>query len=258
MGLSAERAQAESRRYSPTLEELSTASPSRPYIALPADECPHCGAPPKWHAPLKIMRIEGGKATDTPRRALIKQIGDSANFTVIEEKSTQREAFYSWLAKVGAELDFDSPGWLLVAARHCLARSIPKEEWGPVFAQIQFVRRSRRLEDGFEVQGPCLYLTPMLFDEVLLIQYLLSRSHKAGGRTFEGRLTLPDLFRRLRGGGYLRNVGVTATRPEEALEQLVEILGGEGRLKFHYIVDRRDFLARLTELKGARVPLPKR
>jgi hypothetical protein len=91
----------------------------------------------------------------------------------------------------------------------------------------------------------------------LLIQYLLSRSHKAGGQTFEGRLTLQELFHRLRGVGYLRQMGVAANNAAEALEQLVEILGGEGRVKFHYIVDRRDFLVRLADLRDARIPRPK-
>ena len=177
---------------------------------------------------------------------------------MIEEKSTERDALYQWLAKTSASLDMESRGWLLEAARHWLGRRSPKEDWIAIFKQIRFVRRSRRLEEGFEVEAQCLYLAPVLFDEVLLIQYLLSRSHKAGGKTFEGRLTLLDLFQRLRGGGYLRRMGIAAGNPSEALEQLLEILGGEGRVKFHYVADRRDFLARLGELKSARVPRPKR
>jgi hypothetical protein len=49
-------------------------------------------------------------------------------------------------------------------------------------------------------------------------------------------------------------MGITARDPSEALERLVEIYGGEGRVKFYYIVDRRDLLARLASLKGARLP----
>ena len=256
MGLSAERAQSEIRRHSPTLDELSAASLSRPYIPWPSPVCPNCGAPPKWHAPLTVVKIEGGKTTDAPRRALIKKIGNSASFAVIEEKSTEREALYAWLAKTGANLDLDSPGWLMEATHHWLGRRLPKEEWTGIFTQVRYVRRSRRLEDGFEVEGPRLFLAPLLFDEVLLIQYLLSRSHKAGGLTFEGRLTLNDLFHRLRGGGYLRRVGINAGNAADALEKLLEMQGGDERVKFHYIVDRRDFLARLAGLKGARVPRP--
>lgn len=43
----------------------------------------------------------------------------------------------------------------------------------------------------------------------------------------------------------------------DALEQLVEIHGGERHVKFHYVVDRWEFLARLADLKGARIPRPK-
>lgn len=259
MGLSPDKATAEIRKYTPGLEELTASSLSRPYLELPADVCPSCGAPPKWHAPLKIVEIEGGKATDAARRALVKQIGESASFAIIEEKSTEREALYSWLAKTGASLNLDSPGWLLEATQHWLGRRLPKEDWGEIFRKIRFVRRSRRLEeDGFEISGPQLYLAPLLFDEILLIQYLLSRSHKAGGLTFEGRLTLQDLFHRLRGGGYLRRVGITATNATDALEKLLEMQGGEGRVKFYYIVDRRDLLTKLAALKGARVPRPKK
>jgi hypothetical protein len=254
MGLSAQRAQAQIRRYQPSLEEVSTVAPARPYFNLPADECPYCAAAPKWHAPLTIVRIEGGKKTDVLRRALLKKIAASADFTVLEEKSTERDALYDWLAKTGATLDLDSSGWLLAATRHWLARRLPEQDWDDTFNKIRFVRRSRKLEDEFETQGAGLFLAPALFDEVLLIQYLLSRSHKAGGQTFEGRLTLNELIQRLRGGGYLRRIGVQARNPSDALEQLVEILGGEGRVKFHYIVDRRDFLARLSDLKRARVP----
>jgi hypothetical protein len=245
MGLTLARARAEIRRHIPTVEELAAAAPARPYLAWPADACPYCGAAPKWLAPLPVVKIEGGKATDVPRRALLKKIGKGANYAVVEEKSTEREALYAWLARTGAELDLDSPAWLLEATRHWLGRRLPKVDWAEAFKSIRFVRRSRRLDEGYEIEGPRLFLAPVLFDEVLLIQYLLSRSHKAGGLTFEGRLTLADLFHRLRGGGYLRRVGVTAGNPADALEQLLEMEGGEGRVKFHYVVDRRAFLEKL-------------
>jgi hypothetical protein len=257
VGLSPERARSEIRRYNPQLQELTASSLTRPYQEWPVEKCPYCGAPPKWQVPLRIVRIEGGKTTDIPRRALLKTIGESANFAIIEEKSTEREALYSWLARAGSDLDLDSPGWLIEAARHWLGRRLPKENWPEIMDQVHSVRRSRRLEDGFEKEGPRLFLAPVLFDEVLLIQYLLSRSRMAGGQTFEGRFTVQELFHRLRGGGYLRRVGIAANNAAEALEQLVEILGGEGKVKFYYIVDRREFLMRLAKLKDARIPRPK-
>lgn len=251
MGLSAARARTAVRQHTPTVEELSAAAPTRPYFAWPAQSRPYCGAAPKWLAPLAVVKIEGSKNTNAARRALLKKIGKSGKFAVVEERSTEREALYAWLARTGAELDLDSPNWLLEATRHWLGRRLPKVDWAEAFQTIRFVRRSRRLDEGYQIEGPRLFLAPVLFDEVLLIQYLLSRSHRAGGLTFEGRLTLADLFHRLRGGGYLRRMGVTAVNPADALEQLLEIEGGEGRLKFHYIVDRRAFLEKLAALKTA-------
>jgi len=76
--------------------------------------------------------------------------------------------------------------------------------------------------------------------------------------TLEGRYTLPELFSRLRNSGYLRATGITARTPDEALEQLVTHLGGGAAgLKFYHVLDRRDFLARVKNLKLARPPKPK-
>ncbi len=257
LGLTAAKAQTEIKRYQPAVEELSSATRARPYFE-PGEEagCPYCGAPAKWQAPIGVVRIEGGKASDAPRRSLLKQLPEG-EFYVVEEKATQREALYDWLAKTGATLDPDSEGWLLEAARHWLGRRMPKEDWDTIFQRVRAVRRSRRIEEGFEAEYDRLFLAPRIFDEILLAQYLLSRSHKAGGLTFEGRLTLQDLYFRLRGGGYLRAMGVTAGNPSDALEQLIELLGGEGGMKFHYVVDRRAFLERLKDLKDARIPKPK-
>jgi len=103
-----------------------------------------------------------------------------------------------------------------------------------------------------------LFLAPLLFDELLLIQYLVSRSHRAGGLTLEGRYTLPELFARLRNAGYLRAIGITAQNPDEALEQLVMHLGGgETGLKYYHILDRRDFLAKLKSVQLVRPPRPR-
>jgi hypothetical protein len=137
-------------------------------------------------------------------------------------------------------------------------RREPKVDWQNEFRAVRFVRRSRQLEEGWQAEGTRLYLSPMLFDEVLLMQYLLSRSHKSGGLTFEGRKTLPELVLRLKHSGYLRHHEVSARDTGDVLEQLLDHLsGGDASVKFHYIVDRRDFLEKLAALKDARVPRPK-
>jgi hypothetical protein len=98
----------------------------------------------------------------------------------------------------------------------------------------------------------------MLFDELLLVQYLVSRSHRAGGLTLEGRYTLPELYARLRNSGYLRAAGISAQNAADALEQLVTHLGGgEAAVKFYHVVDRRDFLGKMKSLKLVTPPKPK-
>jgi hypothetical protein len=84
---------------------------------------------------------------------------------------------------------------------------------------------------------------------VLLVQYLVSRSHRHGGRTFEGRLTLPELVRRMRYGGHLEAHGITDRDQFDILEQLVERLtGGDEPAKLHFIIDRRELLDRVKDM----------
>jgi hypothetical protein len=262
MGLARTTAQIEIKRYAPPLAELKAPEITRPYFVAqaPNDLCPYCGSPSKWHAKLSIYRIEGGKATDRARRELVKSLPKLDNeFVVLEEKATQQHAFFEWLEKVSAGLDFDNPSWLREMCRHYLSRTEPKVDWLLTFEQIHAIRRSRRFESGWEVDNGRLFLAPVLFDELLLVHYLVSRSQKAGGLTLEGRYTLTELFLRLRNAGYLRAVGVDARNPADALEQLLDHLSGGGRsLKFHYIVDRRNFLERVRALKLLNAPKPKK
>ncbi len=244
----------EIRRYTPTLEELNATALARPYFAPDSKQtrCPYCGSASKWHARMPTYRIESGKATDALRRALVKKLPTSDDqFVVLEQKATQQHAFFEWLEKISAQLDLDNPAWLLEVSRHYLSRKEPKVDWQAQFAQIRSIRRSRRLEEGWEVDGGRLFLAPVLFDELLLVQYLVSRSHRAGGLTFEGRYTLPELWHRLRRAGYLRAVGVEAGNPSDALEQLLAYLSGEGSMRFYHIVDRRAFLETARHLKPA-------
>jgi hypothetical protein len=52
---------------------------------------------------------------------------------------------------------------------------------------------------------------------------------------------------------------VTTGAPGDALEQLVEHLGGgEASIKFYHLVDRRDFLEKLKALRLEKPPRPKK
>jgi len=210
------------------------------------------------HAPPRLSH-RSGKATDALRRELLKSLPQSdTQFAVLEEKATQQHAFFEWLDKISTGLDLDDPVWLLGVSRHYLSRKEPKTDWQAQFDRIHSIRRSRRLESGWEVDNGRLFLAPTLFDELLLVQYLVSRSHRAGGVTLEGRYTLAELFARLRNAGYLRAVGIHAQNPTDALEQLVIYLGGgEATIRFYHVVDRRDSLEKVNDLKKLRPPKPK-
>lgn len=246
LGLAPRTAYSEIKRHSPGIRELTAPQAVRPYFD--SDEknphCPHCNSAKRWHARFDTYRIEGGKDSDAARRALIKRLPKSEDqFEIVQTKSDRRTLLFEWLDTLGRNLDFEDNRWLIDATRAFLERVEPKTNWAEAFTGLRTVRRSQRLEEGWERDGDRLFLAPALYNDVLFIQYLVSRSHKHGGRTFEGRLTLLELVRRLRYSGHLLAQGITERDQFDVLEKLVEHLtGGEGAVKLYYIVDRRDFL----------------
>ncbi len=259
MSLAPKTALAEIKRYTPSFEELTSAEAVRPFFApLEKQPCPYCGSPAKWHARIQTHRIESGKATDTLRRNLVKSLPTSDDqFVVLEQKATQQHAFFEWLEKISANLNLDDPAWLRDVSLHYLSRKEPKVNWQAEFAGVHSIRRSRRLGPeqeavvkSWEVEHGRLFLAPMLFDELLLVQYLVSRSQLAGGLTLERRYTLPELWHRLRHSGYLRFIGVQASNPSDALElMLAHLSGGEASARYYYIVDRREHLQKVKTLQ---------
>jgi hypothetical protein len=258
MKLAPKTAVAEIKRYTPSFDELASASASRPFFEARSKEaCPYCGAPVKWHARIETHRIESGRATDVLRRELVKKLPKANDqFVVLEQKATQQHAFFEWLEKTSAHLDLEDPAWLREVSLHYLSRKEPKVNWAAEFAAIHSIRRSRRLggeeapSKTWETDQGRLFLAPMLFDELLLVQYLVSRSQLAGGLTLERRYTLPELWHRLRHSGYLRSIGVKADNPSDALEQMLgHLSGGEASARYYYIVDRRELLERVKTLE---------
>lgn len=254
MGLAPRTAYNEIRRYAPTVEELTAREPQRPFFK-PSEEknphCPYCDAPKRWHARLGVYRVEGGKAADAARRALVKKLPTKdEQFVISEEKKTAKQVFFEWLERLGQALDFETDeAWMLAAARAYLERREPKADWAAAFDGARVGRRSQRVEEGWERDGSRLFLAPALYNDVLLVQYLVSRSHRHGGRTFEGRLTLPDLVGRMRRGGHLDAQGITDRDRFDVLEQLVEHLtGGDAPARLHFITDRRELLDRAKDV----------
>ena len=241
----------EIKKYNPTVEELTSSQAMRPFFD--SDEknphCPYCNAAKRWHAKLDTFGIEGSKPADTARRAMLKSLPQKDDFRVIEAKTNRRKVFFDWLDTLEVKLDLNSDDWLLESARAYLERQEPKTDWTEVFQDLRAVRRSGRLDSGWERDGKRLFVAPMLYGELLIVQYLLSRSHTHGGYTFEGRLTLAELIRHLRYLGYLKLHQINDIDQFEVFERVIEtVAGGDERVKVYYLVDRREFLEKVKEV----------
>jgi hypothetical protein len=254
IGLAPRSAYSEIKRYSPTVAELTSPQAIRPFFDSEEKHprCPYCNAAKRWHARLDTHCIEGGKTTDAPRRKLSKTLQKKPEqFAIIEQKSDRRTAFFNWLDTLRLSFDLDEPAWLLEATKAFLERREPKQNWTEVFEGLRAVRPSSRIDEGWERDGTRLFLAPPLYNESLLVQYLVSRSHEHGGRTLEGRLTLLELLHRLRKGGYLSAHGIEAVDQFEMFEKLIDEVAGSGALKLYYIVDRREFIDKVKAVYAA-------
>jgi hypothetical protein len=254
IGLAPRSAYSEIKRYSPTVEELTSPKAVRPFFDSEEKRarCPYCDAAKRWHARLDTYCLEGGKPTDAPRRKLFKTLAKKTDqFAIVEQKSDRRTAFFNWLDTLRITLDLDDSGWLLEATKAFLERKEPKQKWVEVFDELRSVRPSSRLSEGWERDGARLFLAPALYNESLLVQYLVSRSHVHGGLTLAGRLTLLELLRRMRKGGYLSAHGIEGADQFELFEKLIDEVAGSGALKFYYIVDRREFSDKVKAVYAA-------
>lgn len=132
LGLAPRTAYSEIKRHAPNITELTSTTASRPYFD--SDEksphCPYCNAARRWHAKLDTYRIEGGKATDVLRRALVKTLPKTdEQFQLVEAKSDRRTLFFEWLDMLDRTLDLDSDTWLNEATKAYLQRREPKSDW---------------------------------------------------------------------------------------------------------------------------------
>jgi hypothetical protein len=255
IGLAPRSAYSEIKRYSPTVEELTSRKAVRPFFDSEEKHprCPYCDAAKRWHARLDTHCIEGGKTTDASRRKLVKSLEKKGDqFSLTEIKSDRRRAFFDWLDNLRISLDLSDPEWLLSATKALLERKEPKQKWDEIFDDLRSIRLSARLEDeAWEREGARLFLSPALYNESLLVQYLVSRSHEHCGRTLAGRLTLMELIRRMRRGGYLEAHNIPETDQFEVFEKLIDEVAGSGNVKLYYIVDRREFLEKVKSVYAA-------
>src|ERR1041384_6954023 len=148
IGLAPRSAYSEIKRYSPTVEELTSRQAVRPFFDSEEKHphCPYCDAAKRWHARLDTHSIEGGKTTDAPRRKLVKTVEKKKDqFSALELKSNRRNAFFDWLDTLRNTLDLNEPSWLIEATKAYFERKIPKENWTAVFDGLRTVRTSARL-----------------------------------------------------------------------------------------------------------------
>ena len=253
-GFAPRTAYSQIKHYTPTVEELTSRQAVRPFFDSEEKHprCPYCNAAKRWHARLDTHCIEGGKTTDAPRRKLTKTLQKKPEqFAIVEQKADRRTAFFNWLDTLRLTLDLNDPAWLLEATKAFLERKEPKQKWTETFEGLRAIRPSSRITEGWERDGTRLFLAPPLYNESLLVQYLVSRSHEHGGRTLEGRLTLMELLRRMRKGGYLNAHGIEAADQFEMFEKLIDEVAGSGSLKLYYIVDRREFIDKVKSVYAA-------
>lgn len=253
LGLAPRTAFSEIKRYTPPVEELTARTRSRPYFHsdAPNPRCPYCDSAKRWHARVTTYRVESSEVSPASTRAMLARLPKSEEqFTTVERKATAQTVFYEWLDELRSRLDFeDDRAWMLDASRAYLERRASKTDWAEVFTTVRAVRRSQRLAEGWEQDGARVFLAPALYSDLLLVQYLVSRSHRHGGRTFEGRLTLLELVRRMRHSGHLDAQGITERDQFEVLEKLVEGLTGGGRpVKLLYIIDLRDLRDKVRDV----------
>ena len=118
IGLAPRSAYSEIKRYSPTVEELTSPKAVRPFFDSEEKNprCPYCNAAKRWHARLDTYCVEGGKTTDAPRRKLFKLLEKKKEqFAIVEQKSERRTAFFNWLDTLRLSVDLDDAGWRQVA-----------------------------------------------------------------------------------------------------------------------------------------------
>lgn len=249
MGLAPQTVYRQMKKFVPESASFRS-QPQRPlFLSSEAKAvCPFCGAPKRWIGTVRAIEIDAHRdALKLVKRSLgvIKRKGDA--FTIVKDLRTPVQVFSDWLERTSHALHFDGEMWLRDAAIAYLRRSAPTADWTDV-ENVRRVSLSRRLDEGWEREGNRLYLAPTLYGDVLVIQYLLGRTHLHGALTFEGRLTAFEFFHRLRRLGYLEKRGIDSADPESLLENAIAKLAEEGEIKPYLIIDRGAFLKQLKSV----------
>ncbi|MEP7273377.1 MAG: hypothetical protein ABI882_17895 [Acidobacteriota bacterium] len=249
MGLALRTAYSEMKKFVPSLAAFRT-TPQRPLFASGDDEakCPYCGGAKRWIASLVALEIDGHKDTRKQvNRVITLAKRKPAEYTILKDTRSSIQVFSDWLERTSVGLNFNGQMWLRDAALSYLQRHAPAADWTGS-ENIGRILLSRRLTEGWEKDSTKLFLSPSLYGDILVVQYLVGRTHLHGGLTFEGRLTPFELFHRLRRFGYLDNRGIDVEEPTLFLENAIAKLAEDGEIKPQVIIDRTAYLQRLKTL----------
>ncbi|HEY3139010.1 MAG TPA: hypothetical protein VGL29_23525 [Blastocatellia bacterium] len=245
-------AYSELKKHIPEETDLTGTATSRPHFfdERGLDHCPYCNGAKRWFASFHAVRIDASASFEKERKKLwaaLKKLPD--RFVLWAPERTKMQIFSEWLERLNRSLSFENDNWLLDAAVSYIKRAAPSNDWNNILADgVRRVQLSRQVEDNWRYENGWLYVSPALYGDVLMVQHLLSRSHRHGGRTFEGRLTFQELMRRLRRIGYLEAKRIDADEPYEAFEQAIAALVDSGPDAVYYAVDRKDYLEKLKSI----------
>jgi hypothetical protein len=245
-------AYSELKKHAPEESDFTGASTSRPHFfdAEALTHCPYCNGAKRWFAEFRAVRIDAHPIFEKVRKKLWAALKkDPDRFTLWKPERTQMQIFSEWLDRLKHNIDFEADDWLLRVAVEYIKRVNPSSEWDSILESgISRVQLARQAESEWKYENNWLYVSPALYGDVLMIQHLLSRSHQHGGRTFEGRLTLQELMRRLRQIGHLHAKGIESGELYEAFEQAIAKIVDSGPDAVYYAVDRSEYLEKLKSV----------
>jgi hypothetical protein len=244
-------AYSELKKHVPEQTDFSGASTARPHFFDSAgDHCPFCNATKRWFARFKAVRIDSHASFEKDRKKIWTELKKKPDrYTLWHPARTRMQIFSEWLERLHKTTNLDDEQWLLPVAVSYIRRTLPSKSLEQSIAGgVRRVQLSRQVENDWHYENEWLYVTPELYGDVLMVQHLLSRSHLHGGRTFEGRLTLQELMRRLRRIGYFQAKGIESTEAMEEFELAFARIVDSGPAGVYYAVDRGDYLEKLKSI----------
>ncbi|HMG36348.1 MAG TPA: hypothetical protein VKM94_20600 [Blastocatellia bacterium] len=244
-------AYSELKKHVPEETDFSGSSTARPHFFDPeVTHCPYCNATKRWFARFRAVRVDAHPSFEKERRKLWTELKRKPDrFTLWHPDRTRMQIFSEWLERLHKTENIDDDHWLLDVALTFIRRTLPSHDLEKALAgNVNRVQLSRQIEDSWRYENGWLYVSPVVYGDALMVQHLLSRSHLHGGRTFEGRLTLQELMRRLRRMGYFEAKGIAAGDAMEEFELAIASIVDSGPSGVYYAVDRGEYLEKLKSI----------